>query len=280
MDCIWYRRIDRNIDWCVFPTTRASLRSISWRSGKSASTSCGLPTTSGFYDSYAVVQPPEAVSGQVSVSVHTLNVRSEPSFNHPVITQAYRGEILTVYGQSLRLGGLYYRRRKYEMAIPYYEKVIRSNPKHYQGHYWLAMCYWKLQRYYAAINTLEEVIEFLPTFKDALNLMGECYEQIGEGAKAEHYYLKAISADPDGIIIHGGILDPPSQEKKREERSSTERRPIHGLLVGQEESFGAKEREGMEIGRLPRGQGKSLGDAGVGCCFRERANPREISEAD
>lgn len=118
----------------------------------------------------------------------------------------------------LNLGGLYYRRGKYEEAIPYYEKVIRANPKHYQGHYWLAMCYWKLQRYYAAINTLEEVIEFLPTFKDALNLMGECYEQIGEGAKAEHYYLKAISADPDGIIIHGGILDQKASEKKREER--------------------------------------------------------------
>jgi tetratricopeptide (TPR) repeat protein len=118
----------------------------------------------------------------------------------------------------LNLGGLYYRRGKYEKAIPFYEKVIRANPKHYQGHYWLAMCYWKLQRYYAAINTLEEVIEFLPTFKDALNLMGECYEQIGEGAKAEHYYLKAISADPDGIILHGGILDRQASEKKREER--------------------------------------------------------------
>ena len=103
----------------------------------------------------------------------------------------------------LNLGGLYYRSEKYEMAIPYYEKVIRANPKHYQGHYWLAMCYWKLKRYYAAINILEEVIEFLPTFKDALNLMGECYERVGEGAKAEHCYLKAISADPDGIIIHG-----------------------------------------------------------------------------
>ena len=118
----------------------------------------------------------------------------------------------------LNLGGLYYRRTTYEKAIPYYEKVIRMNPKHYQGHYWLAMCYWKLQRYYAAINTLEEVIEFLPTFKDALNLMGECYEQIGEAAKAEHYYLKAISADPDGIIIHGGILDKGPSEKKREEK--------------------------------------------------------------
>jgi tetratricopeptide (TPR) repeat protein len=118
----------------------------------------------------------------------------------------------------LNLGGLFYRRGKYEKAIVYYESVIRANAKHYQGHYWLAMCYWKLQRYYAAINTLEEVIEFLPTFKDALNLLGDCYEKIGEGAKAEHYYLKAISADPDGIIIHGGVLDGHAREKRREER--------------------------------------------------------------
>jgi len=118
----------------------------------------------------------------------------------------------------LSLGGIYYRRGMFETAIPYYEKVIRVNPKHYQGHYWLAMCFWRLQRYHAAINTLEEVIQFLPTFKDALNLMGECYEQIGEAAKAEHCYLKAISADPNGIIIHGGVLDRWAQEKNKEER--------------------------------------------------------------
>jgi len=109
----------------------------------------------------------------------------------------------------LNLGGLYYRRGMYERAIPFYEKVIRINPNHYQGHFWLAMCYTKQRRYYAAINTLEEVIGCLPTFKDALNLMGECYERIGEAAKAEHYYLKAISADPCGIVIHrdlhGGV---------------------------------------------------------------------------
>ena len=118
----------------------------------------------------------------------------------------------------LNLGGLYYRRGMFETSIPYYEKVIRANPKHYQGHYWLAMCFWNLQRYHAAINTLEEVIHFLPTFKDALNLMGECYEQIGEAAKAEHCYLKAISTDPDGIIVHGGVLDSWAQEKKSEQR--------------------------------------------------------------
>jgi Flp pilus assembly protein TadD len=74
-----------------------------------------------------------------------------------------------------------------------------------------------LQRYYAAINTLEEVVGLLPTFKDALNLMGACYEQIGEGAKAEHFYLKAISADPQGIIIHGNLL-PGAEAHSSEER--------------------------------------------------------------
>jgi tetratricopeptide (TPR) repeat protein len=118
----------------------------------------------------------------------------------------------------LSLGGLYYRWGKYEKAASYYERVIQENPKHYQGHYWLAMCYRKLHRYYAAINTLEEVIEYLPTFKDALNLIGECYERVGDGAKAEHYYLKAISADPYGIVIHGGVLNLRSEEKKKEER--------------------------------------------------------------
>ena len=116
----------------------------------------------------------------------------------------------------LNLGGLYYRRGMYAAALPYYEKVTRINPKHYQGHYWLAMCYLKMNRHYAAINTLEEVIEFLPTFKDALNLLGECYERIGEGAKAEHYYLRAISTDPKGILMRMALPNTRTQEKKEE----------------------------------------------------------------
>jgi tetratricopeptide (TPR) repeat protein len=118
----------------------------------------------------------------------------------------------------LNLGGLYYRRGMYKMATLYYEKAIRVNPKHYHAHYWLAMCFWKLERYYAAINTLEEVIEFLPTFKDALSLLGECYERIGEGARAEHFYLKAIGVDPERIIIRRPVIDRLPQEKKVEAR--------------------------------------------------------------
>jgi tetratricopeptide (TPR) repeat protein len=118
----------------------------------------------------------------------------------------------------MSLGGLYYRRGLYEVAASYYEKGVRLKPKHYQGHYWLAMCYWNTKRYYAAINTLEEVILYLPTFTDALNLMGECYERIGEASKAETCYLKAISVDPGGILLakaamEGGLVQ--SREEAR-----------------------------------------------------------------
>lgn len=118
----------------------------------------------------------------------------------------------------MNLGGIYFRSRRFEKAVPYYEKVIRINPRHYQGHYWLAVCYLQLQRYYAAIHTLEDVVESLPTFKDALNLLGECYERVGETAKAEHYYLKAISVDPEVRILQAGLLPRSLQEKNREER--------------------------------------------------------------
>ncbi len=118
----------------------------------------------------------------------------------------------------LGLGGIYFRRGLYDQAIQYYERAIQKNPRHYLAHYWLAMCFWKLHRYHSAINTLEEVISFLPTFKDALNLMGECYEKIGEGAKAEHCYLKAISVDPDGIILHQGVWNSQAQHKGEERR--------------------------------------------------------------
>lgn len=135
---------------------------------------------------------------------------------------AIYGEILrrnpTSVPVLLNLGGLYYRRGMYERAIPFYEKVIRINPNHYQGHFWLAMCYMNQRRYYAAINTLEEVIGCLPTFKDALNLLGTCYEKIGEAAKAEHYYLKAISVDPRGIVIHRGLLEEGEKDRRKAER--------------------------------------------------------------
>src|SRR4030067_949971 len=48
--------------------------------------------------------------------------------------------------------------------------------------------------------------------------LGGLYFRRGMIEKAIPYYLKAISAEPDGGIIHGGILDRAVHEKRREER--------------------------------------------------------------
>jgi len=48
----------------------------------------------------ALIQVPETARGRVSVTAHTLNVRSGPGSNRPVIHQMYQGNILAIYGNA------------------------------------------------------------------------------------------------------------------------------------------------------------------------------------
>jgi len=47
-----------------------------------------------------VEEPPEVVSGRVSVTAHTLNIRSGPGLNFAIIGQVSRGEVLTIHGNA------------------------------------------------------------------------------------------------------------------------------------------------------------------------------------
>jgi hypothetical protein len=47
-----------------------------------------------------LVQPPEAATGQVSVSASVLNVRAGPSLSYPVIYQIHKGYILEIHGKA------------------------------------------------------------------------------------------------------------------------------------------------------------------------------------
>lgn len=48
----------------------------------------------------ALIQVPETARGRVSVTANTLNVRSGPGSNRPVIHQVYQGNILAIYGNA------------------------------------------------------------------------------------------------------------------------------------------------------------------------------------
>ena len=51
-------------------------------------------------DPPALIQVPETARGRVSVTANTLNVRSGPGANRPVIHQVYQGNILAIYGNA------------------------------------------------------------------------------------------------------------------------------------------------------------------------------------
>jgi uncharacterized protein YgiM (DUF1202 family) len=47
-----------------------------------------------------IVQPPEAATGEASVTAAVLNVRSGPSLRHPVIYQIHEGYMLEIHGKT------------------------------------------------------------------------------------------------------------------------------------------------------------------------------------
>jgi len=52
------------------------------------------------YDAPVLVQPSETVTGEVSVTVDILNVRTGPGLRHPVIYQIHEGYILEIHGKA------------------------------------------------------------------------------------------------------------------------------------------------------------------------------------
>ncbi|GBC64105.1 SH3 domain-containing protein [Desulfonema ishimotonii] len=52
------------------------------------------------YNPAAPVEPPQTAGGEVSVTTHTLNVRSGPSVQHPVTEHVHRGDVLVISGAS------------------------------------------------------------------------------------------------------------------------------------------------------------------------------------
>ncbi len=58
------------------------------------------PVVVAVEDPPALIQVPETARGRVSVTANTLNVRSGPGANRPVIHHVYQGNILAIYGNA------------------------------------------------------------------------------------------------------------------------------------------------------------------------------------
>lgn len=96
----------------------------------------------------------------------------------------------------LNAGAIYARTGKSEKAITCFQRAIISRPDK-RAYYNLASEYFKLGRYYHALDTIERAIDLEKNFIQAYLLAGYCYAKMQQPKQAEKSILAALKIDPN-----------------------------------------------------------------------------------
>lgn len=92
--------------------------------------------------------------------------------------------------------------RRYREAIPQFEELIQSNPRHFLSsncHYWIGESYNALGEFRKAIDEFSTVLGYRSSYKfaAALIMRGICYLKLGDSNTAREQFRQLINKYPD-----------------------------------------------------------------------------------
>ncbi|MEM1323993.1 MAG: tetratricopeptide repeat protein [Bacteroidota bacterium] len=110
------------------------------------------------------------------------------------------------YQAWFNLGHAYYSMNKYEKAIEAFEYAFVINDKFELAYRDYAEVCFELKRFDKALKCYLEALEHFDSDPDILAKVGECYEYLGNVAKAKIYFFRALNMDPrsDEVYFHIG----------------------------------------------------------------------------
>jgi tetratricopeptide (TPR) repeat protein len=102
------------------------------------------------------------------------------------------------HSQALNnLGVIFQNQMNHEKAKEYYEKALEINLNYSDAHYNLGNIFKDLGENQKAIGCYQKVIEINPDYADALNSLGNIFKELKNYQKAKECYEKVIQIDPN-----------------------------------------------------------------------------------
>ena len=98
-----------------------------------------------------------------------------------------------------------HQKKNYQVAIDYYNEVLKVEPKHLDTYNNLGAVFHVLGDNKKAISYIEKVIEIDPKHVEANNNLGVLSQKLGEHQKAISCYEKVIEIDPKHIEAHSNL---------------------------------------------------------------------------
>lgn len=110
-------------------------------------------------------------------------------------------------GAHIELGGVYYRKKLFDLEAKEYEEVLRINPENSDAVYSLAANLGTRGLYEPAIREYEMAIKLDPTDADSYFMLGQTYLAMGRKSDAMAIYPKLLELDPGEAGILKGISE-------------------------------------------------------------------------
>ncbi|TDE17534.1 tetratricopeptide repeat protein [Dyadobacter psychrotolerans] len=167
----------------------------------------------------------EARQGDSLASLSSLNYAM---VNNPRMLRAYIQSTiinrrLNNFGQAIVINNraiqrfknipeLYYERgeiynvlAKPDTAVIYYQMAFKVNPNYTEAIIKLANIELYRGHYYQALVAFQQLQKTSPQYPGINNLLGFCYEKLGDYTKAREYYTVALTMNPDDRPAHNGM---------------------------------------------------------------------------
>jgi tetratricopeptide (TPR) repeat protein len=104
-----------------------------------------------------------------------------------------------------QLGREYEKKKKYPLAIQFYEKCVKHNPNKWQAFHRIGLVYKNYHQkgsWERAINAFAQAIKINPDFCDSYNRLGKCLIELKRYREAVEYLEKAVELKPDFSYAH------------------------------------------------------------------------------
>jgi len=122
----------------------------------------------------------------------------------------YSTEALKYHPKSASIhfqrGNTYQKMWKFDSAVICYKKVIQLDTNFVQASFSIAAIYFKTKAYYLALPFFERTLRHNPKYPDAKYYLAQCLEYTGSLVKAEDLYNEIVAKDSHDYRALSGIL--------------------------------------------------------------------------
>ncbi len=118
------------------------------------------------------------------------------------------------YGLNLLKGNNFYKKKRYDSALVYYDKSIVRNPKYEESVYQRAKLYMDMFRYIAAQADWQRVLKLNPQNETAYKYLAICYLENGDWVQSENLFNNILKKDTANVEIKGYLLKLKNTQQK------------------------------------------------------------------